>query len=304
MLAGTPKQSYSREEVCRVVGVSERQLRAWERQELVPHLEQFAFADLIALRSLQKLRASRVPPARIRSAVRALRAKLDGVEDPLKELKIFCEGRKVAVIVDGQKMEPVSGQLLLDFDQAELKTLLSFPPGGRGGPAAKGAKRKEAETWFERGLEMEETGARPEEIIEAYERALELDPSSAGAAVNLGTVYFHLRQWEDAERVYKQAIHIDPSYALAHFNLGNLFDERGDRERAATHYHEALKLNPNYADAHYNLALLCQTGGDSMKAVRHWKAYLKLDSASQWSAVARRELEKLCRAAVVPKAIR
>jgi tetratricopeptide (TPR) repeat protein len=300
MLAGAPKQSYTREEALRVLGISERQLRAWERQELVPRLEQFAFSDLIALRSLDKLRANRVSPSRIRSAVRALRAKLGGVEDPLKELKIFCEGRKIAVLIEGQKMEPVSGQLLLDFDQKELNTLLAFPPEGRGAAASSGAKAREAEGWFERGLELEQTGAPPEEILEAYERALALDPASAGAAVNLGTIYYRLRRWEDAERAYRQALEIDSTYALAHFDLGNLFDERGDTENAASHYQAALKLNPNYADAHYNLALLSQTHGDAMKAVRHWKAYLKLDGASSWSIIARRELEKLRRAAVVP----
>lgn len=299
MLAGAPKQSYTREEARRVLGISERQLRAWERQELVPHLDQFAFSDLIALRSLDKLRANHVAPARIRSAVRALREKLGGVEDPLKELKIFCEGRKVAVLIEGQRMEPVSGQLLLDFDQRELNTLLAFPPEGRGKAAASDAKAREAEAWFERGLELEQTGAPPEEILDAYQRALALDPASAGAAVNLGTIYYRLRRWDDAERAYMRALEIDSSYALAHFDLGNLFDERGDSERAASHYQSALKLNPNYADAHYNLALLSQTHGAAMKAVRHWKAYLKLDGTSSWSAIARRELEKLRRATVV-----
>jgi hypothetical protein len=36
--------------------------------------------------------------------------------------------------------------------------------------------------------------------------------------------------------------------------------------------------------------------------VRHWKAYLKLDAASSWAAIARRELDKLRRATVVPGA--
>jgi tetratricopeptide (TPR) repeat protein len=282
-----------------MVGVSERQLRGWERQELVPHFDQFGFADLIALRSLQKLRAEHVAPAKIRAAVRALRSKLDGVENPLKEVKVFCEGRKVAVLVDGQKMEAVSGQLLLDFDRKELKTLLSFPPEGRGKAPVSDAKTREAETWFEKGLELEQTGAPPEDIVAAYQRALEIDPTSAGAAVNLGTVYFHLKRWEDAERVYLQALAIDATYALAHFDLGNLFDERGDPKRAESHYEAALKINPNYADAHYNLALLAQTRGDVMKAVRHWKAYLKLDGASSWAQIARRELDKLRRVTVV-----
>jgi tetratricopeptide (TPR) repeat protein len=297
MLAGPPKQSYSREEALRVVGVSERQLRSWEKQELVPRLDQFAFSDLIALRSLQKLRHDRVRPARIRQAVRALREKLDGVAEPLKELKIVLEGKKIAVLLEGQKMEAVSGQLLMDFDREELRSLLEFP--GERAPASRATRQREAEAWFEKGLDLEQTGAPLPEIIEAYEKSLELDPHSAGALVNLGTIHYHLRKWDDAERCYRQALEVDGDYALAHFNLANLFDETGNRPRALAHYQAALRANPNYADAHYNAALIYQSQGEPMRAVRHWKAYLKLDPASTWASIARRELDKLCRAAVV-----
>ena len=92
----------------------------------------------------------------------------------------------------------------------------------------------------------------------------------------------------------------DPEYALAHFNLGNLFDGMGQRSRALEHYHNALQIAPTYADAHYNLALLYQTSGELMRAAQHWHTYLKLDPASTWAGIARRELEKLRRATVVP----
>jgi len=70
-------------------------------------------------------------------------------------------------------------------------------------------------------------------VIEAYEKAVELDPHSAGALVNLGTIYFNARDLARAERYYRQATEVDPSYALAHFDLANLFDERGDRPKAS-----------------------------------------------------------------------
>lgn len=299
MPVGPPKQVYTRQEAERVLGISERQLRGWEKQELVPRLEQYAFSDLIALRSLERLRASRVPPRRIRQAVRALRIKLGDASDPLKELKIVCEGRRVAVLLDGQKMEAVSGQLLLDFDRAELRSLLSFPDAAPKAKAGAAARQREAEEWFEKGLELEQEGAPLDEIVEAYQKALELDPRSAGALVNLGTIHYHLRQWQEAERCYTEALAVDPSYALAHFNLGNLFDEIGNRSRALLHYQSALRVNADYADAHYNSALIFQSQGDVLRAVRHWKAYLKLDPASSWASIARRELDKLTRATVV-----
>ncbi len=299
MRAGPVKEVYTRDEARRLLRIRERQLQSWEAQRLVPRLEEFAWPDLIALSSLKKLLANHVSSVRVRRAVEAIREKLRGVENPLRDLKIVSEGREVAVIIDGQKMEPVSGQLLLDFDSRELAGLLAFPGARKQERDDGAAKRREAERWFEKGLELEQVGAPADEIIATYKRVLELDPESAGALVNLGTIYYHLKRWPDAEGCYKSAIAIDDSYALAHFNLGNLYDETGKRSLAAAHYEAAIALNPNYADAHYNLALLCQSLGEFMKAVRHWQMYLKLDRSSPWASIARRELDKLRKAAVV-----
>lgn len=300
MRADPVKEVYTRKEARRLVRVTERQLRSWEKQKLVPALEEYALPDLIALTSLKKLLAGRVSTQRVRRAVEAVRSKLRDVENPLKELKIVCEGREVAVVIDGQKIEPVSGQLLLNFDKETLAGLLAFPGARkRESRDAAATRKRESERWFEQGLELEQTGAPPEDIISAYGRALELDPESSAALVNLGTVYYHLKDWANAERCYMRAIEIDPNYALAQFNLANLYDETGRRREAAERYRAALAADCAYADAHYNLALLCQSQGDVMEAASHWQAYLKLDRTSSWAMIARRELEKLRRTAVV-----
>jgi len=293
--AAATKQAYSREEVRRLLGLSEQQLRSWEKQDFIPVSQSFSFTDLLALRTLIGLRENRIVPAQIRIAIDALRQRLRDVRNPLTELKIYSRGKKIHVQFAGQQMEPVSGQLLLDFDEAEINKLLSFP--GKSAEESKGAivqkKRLEAERWFERGLELEQMAAPMEEIILAYRKAAELDPTSAGALVNLGTVYFNARNWREAERQYRKALEIDAEYALAHFNLANLFDERGDRSKALFHYQAALRIHSNYADAHYNIALLYQAVNQPLKAVRHWKAYLKLDPNSTWADIARRELDKV-----------
>jgi tetratricopeptide (TPR) repeat protein len=173
----------------------------------------------------------------------------------------------------------------------ELSRLLQFPGKDRGGEERN--QRLSAERWFQRGLDLEQSGGATEEIVEAYEKAIALDPKSAGALVNLGTVFFNARKWNEAERYYIQALEVDPAYALAHFDLANLYDERGDREKALAHYECALRISPNYADAHYNIALLYQGANQPMKAVGHWGKYLKLDPHSHWGNIARRELAKL-----------
>ncbi len=279
-----------------------RQLRTWERQQLIPQLEQYSFADLLALKRIARLRAENAHPRRIRLALEALRGYLK--ESPLlgPDVQVYKDGRRVRIQIGKQKLEPASGQLLFDFAEEELNKILRLPTAQKHSTdiADKLRKKLEADRWFEHGLELEQTGAPFEEIIEAYQKSADLDPRSAGALVNLGTVFFNGHAWSDAEKQYKKAIEVDPEYALAHFNLGNLYDEQGDLQAARQHYLEALRLQPYYADAHYNMALLHQSMRDVMGAVRHWRAYLKLDGASTWSQIARRELKKLEAVTVVP----
>jgi tetratricopeptide (TPR) repeat protein len=294
-----PEQNYTRLQVRRMLGISERQLRSWEKLHLIPAQDSFAFPDLIALRTLARLRANHIPPARIRRAVAALRKKLRGIRNPLNELKIFSDGKKLTVQMAGNRMDPISGQLLLNFDSAEMNKLFSFPQKAQSDDRSRAAQQYEATLYFDKALELEQKGAPAKEIIRAYEEVIERDPKSVAALTNLGTVYYHLRKLDEAERYYRKALEVDPGYALAHFNLGNLFDEKCDRSQALFHYLMAVRLNPNYSDAHYNLALLYQSSGQALRAVRHWKIYLKLDPVSPWATIARQELEKLCEATIV-----
>jgi len=263
-----PKHSYSRREARRLLKITGRQLKSWEDQNLIPVLDSYGFADLLALRTLAKLRKDRIPVKKIRRAVEALRAKLAEVENPLVELKIFSEGNDVRVQIGRQTMVPTSGQLLLDFDKTDLEKLVSLPA-GEAKQNAEGRNKPDlaaAEHLFQQALELEQQGAILE-AIDVYKRVVEVDPSFAGALVNLGTIYFGAHDL--------------------------------DRTGALSEYQAALKLHPNYADAHYNIALLYQATGQLLRAVSHWKTYLKLDPTSPWAAIARRELDKLYRETVV-----
>jgi tetratricopeptide (TPR) repeat protein len=268
--------------------LSERQLRSWERLGLVPAADTYSFRDLIALRTLAELRARRIPLRKIGRALQSLKQRLSEVRDPLAELKIFSDGRNIAVRVAGQNMEALTGQILFDFDTSELASVQSLPSQPPPPPRA-----RDSEAWFQKGLFLEETGAPIEEAVEAYLQAVECNPQAAGALVNLGTIRYRLRQFKEAEDYYNSALEADPNYSLAHFNLGNLYDERGDLPKAHRCYEAALRINPRYGDAHFNLALLCERRGDVLRAVHHWKAYLKIDNASSWADIARRQLEKL-----------
>jgi tetratricopeptide (TPR) repeat protein len=289
-----PNEVYSRAAVRRKFGLSERQLRSWEKERLLAPLDTYSFSDLISIQTLIKLRENRIQARQIGRALESLRKKLDWVKEPLAELRILSNGRTIAVQLGGQKMEAISGQILFDFDAASLADVKSFPE------RKKSVNRlRESEAWFQKGLELEETGAPVAQAIEAYRKVLELNPEAAVELVNLGTIYYRQRKFAEAERYYCAAIEADPAYPLAQFNLGNLYDEQGRITPALEHYRKALHLNPQYADAHFNIALLCERAGESLRAVHHWKCYLKLDASGQWADIARRQLERLRQSTVI-----
>ena len=289
-----PNEVYSRAAVRRKFGITERQLKSWEREGLLTPLETYSFSDLISIQTLLKLRENHIQPRQIGRALESLRKKLDWVKEPLAELRILSNGKTIAVQLGGQKMEAISGQILFDFDAGSLGGVKSFPERKRSVN-----RMRESEQWFQKGLELEETGAPVSQAIDAYRKVLELNPEAAGALVNLGTIYYRQRRFADAEKYYRAAIEADPAYPLAQFNLGNLYDEQGRIPHAMDHYRKALHLNPQYADAHFNLALLCERAGESLKAVHHWKCYLKLDNSGQWAEIARRQLDRLRQATVI-----
>jgi tetratricopeptide (TPR) repeat protein len=288
----------TRAQALRAVGLSERQLREWEKAGLIEPAVSYTFTDIVSLRTLARLKASKISTRRMHSMFDTVRKKLREVANPLAELKIDKDGRRIHVQFGTLKMDASSGQLLLDFADAQIRQLLEIPQEQVKARAAE-RKRREAENWFQRGIELEQTGGPLDQAMDAYKVALALDPVFAAAMVNLGTLYFTARHLDQAEKYYRRAVDANPDYPLAHFNLGNLCDERGDRARALDHYLIALKLDGNYADAHYNLALLYQGRGETLKAVRHWRTYLRLDPQSPWADIARRELRKLYDASIV-----
>ena len=72
-----PGAEYRREDVLRMVDVTERQLRAWERQGLIPAGETFGFSSLLALKTLKRLRELNIRTPQIRLAMDALKQRFD-----------------------------------------------------------------------------------------------------------------------------------------------------------------------------------------------------------------------------------
>jgi tetratricopeptide (TPR) repeat protein len=145
---------------------------------------------------------------------------------------------------------------------------------------------------FLAAVQAEEAGDK-QRAIELYGEILKSDPQYAAAYINLGTIYFHMRQYGRAEELYRKATESDPEYVLAFFDLGNVLDELERLDESIAAYKHATVLAPRYADAHYNLALAYERKGERRDALRHWQAYVRLDRSGPWADHARTQIRKL-----------
>ncbi|MFQ5777937.1 MAG: tetratricopeptide repeat protein [Terriglobia bacterium] len=278
-----PMEQFTRREVLRILGLTEKQLTYWERLGLVrprKHWGQkfYRFPDLISLRTVKQLTDQRVPARRLRRAVEALKHQLGTVEAPLTELRVLSDGRRIVVEYEGVQLEPLSGQLLLNFDTQELGKKIRVLP------------ERTAEEWFALAVDSESDPATYSEAIHAYRRVLEKSPQWVEPHINLGTLLYEQGDHRQAARCYRQAVELEPDNPLAHFNLGSVLDELGQLEEARQHLRWALRLKPDYADARYNLARVSERLGELNEARKNWQGYLELDPHSPWAEHARSRL--------------
>jgi tetratricopeptide (TPR) repeat protein len=278
---------YGAREVARMLGLSVGQVRAWVRAGFLEPERgargalRFSFQDLVLLRTAKGLLSARIPPRRVRRALSRLRTVLPEGRS-LRGVKIIADGDRIVVGDGDARWQADSGQVLFDFDTAELARkvaplLVRSTRAGEGGLrelGAAGAAAESAADWYERACDLEE--AAPAEARAAYRRALELDPAHPDAHLNLGRLLHEAGDAAAAAAQYRSALASRPEDATAEFNLGVALDDLGQTDEAIAAYGRALALDPALADAHYNAARLYEKKGQAARAIRHLRTYKQL----------------------------
>jgi tetratricopeptide (TPR) repeat protein len=291
---------YSAQDVARMLGLPPARLRAYVRSGvLAPERGEkgelrFSFQDLLLLRTAEGLVRDRVPPRRVASALRKLRARLPDAQ-PLTGVQLGAVDQRVVAREGAARWQVDSGQVLLDFERgadaaepAPLRPLADLPA-RRVGVAAAAASTAalpapatsasdlsppSLEELYEIGCDLEET--EPAHAEASYEQVIARAPRHADAHINLGRLLHERGELEAAEGHYRQALAVRPDDATATFNLGVALEDQDCLAEAIDAYERAIALNPQNADAHYNAARLYERGGDYGASLRHLRAYRDL----------------------------
>jgi tetratricopeptide (TPR) repeat protein len=91
---------------------------------------------------------------------------------------------------------------------------------------------------------------RYDRALEAYRKALVLEPTLVEARVSLGSVLHSLSRFDEARAEYEACIHAAPDDLLARFNLASLHMARGRYADAERMCRELLQRAPENSEAH------------------------------------------------------
>ena len=105
--------------------------------------------------------------------------------------------------------------------------------------------------WFEKGYTSDVSGDCGG-AVNAYGRAIEIDPEYAPAYNNRGKCYAKLADYKKAIKDLDKAIVLNPGLAQAHYNRANTHNRLQQYREALTDFNKAITLDPGLAMAYYN----------------------------------------------------
>jgi tetratricopeptide (TPR) repeat protein len=133
--------------------------------------------------------------------------------------------------------------------------------------------------------------------VSAYTSALVHNPVNARMHASLAKVYFTEKGlYYEAVNAYKRAVELDPDLVEARMGLGEVYEEKGLYREAIAEYERAVALDDKHTGAHYNLAAVYEKV-DPREAITLWERYIALaspiPSEKDWVDIARQHVRKL-----------
>ena len=135
------------------------------------------------------------------------------------------------------------------------------------------------EDWMERGLSGLKT-QHFEAAIEAFSRAIEMNPDRVEAYNNRGIAWCKKGDYDRAIADYNKALEIDPRCADVYNNRGGIWFYKGEYDLAIHDFDKALGVNPNFAKAYSNRGAAWFCKGNFELAIDDYNKALEINPNS------------------------
>src|SRR5208283_4385691 len=138
-----------------------------------------------------------------------------------------------------------------------------------------------ATEWYKKGLEAYGP-IRRLEAIEAYNKAIELNPDMARAYLERGNAHLARGNYEQAIKDLSKAIELKinykPDYALAYVYRGAAYENSGNLKQAIKDYSKAIEVTPGKADFYNARGFAYSKLGNYQRAIKDYSKAIKLTS--------------------------
>ena len=107
--------------------------------------------------------------------------------------------------------------------------------------------------------------------LEAFNKALELNPNDPNILSHRGVLFLHLKQKRKCFDDLELSLNLDKDYAYRYAALAYAKEFFGDLDGAIALYETAVEMEPDDAIAHNNLGLLREKKGYQQKAQKSFE---------------------------------
>jgi tetratricopeptide (TPR) repeat protein len=133
--------------------------------------------------------------------------------------------------------------------------------------------------------------------IAAYQKALVHNPFSGRVFASLGKIYYSEKGlYYESVQAYKKAVELDPINTEARLGLAEVYEDKGLYPEAIAEYRKVVDLDAKNSGALYNLALVYERV-DPKESIILWERYIELaghqPTEKDWVDVAKLHLRKL-----------
>jgi tetratricopeptide (TPR) repeat protein len=123
------------------------------------------------------------------------------------------------------------------------------------------------------------------------------DPQNAGAALQLGNLYFDAERYPDAIKWYEESLKLDPKNPDASTDLGISYYYAGQTDRALQQFENSLSIDPQHTKTMLNQGIVLAFGKQDLAAAEAaWKKLVSISPDSPEGQAARRAIEGIAAA--------